>query len=220
MDYRRNDGRLQPMDARRGLQWTPEANMQGPLLIFFATIAWGALHSLLASIPVKEAAQKWFGPVADNLYRIGFNAAAVITLIPVLAILARNPGPVLVRVPGPWWMALGIIQLAGLILLGLSFLHSDPPDFLGLRQLGSAKGDSKLVTTGAYAIVRHPMYTTGLLVLWLFPILTTGTLAFDLGITMYILAGSELEERKLINLYGEEFRKYKAKVARLIPFIF
>ncbi|MGB7539805.1 MAG: isoprenylcysteine carboxylmethyltransferase family protein [Anaerolineales bacterium] len=194
--------------------------MQEPLLIFLATIGWGALHSLLAGIPAKAAARKWFGTVADNLYRIAFNATAVITLIPVLAILARNPGPVLVRVPGPWWLVLVIIQITALVLLGLSFLQSNPPDFLGLRQLGNAKGDAKLVTTGAYSIVRHPMYTTGLLVLWLFPILTAGTLAFDLGITLYILAGSELEERKLTVEYGEEYRKYKAKVARLIPFLF
>jgi protein-S-isoprenylcysteine O-methyltransferase Ste14 len=194
--------------------------MFGPILIFLAITAWGALHSLLASIPAKEAARKWFGMIADNLYRIGFNAAAGITLIPVLALLARNSGPVLVRVPGPWWMVLVIIQIAGLILLALSFLQSNPPDFLGLRQLGNAKGDTKLVTTGAYSIVRHPMYTTGLLVLWLFPILTAGTLAFDLGITLYILVGSELEERKLIIAFGDEYRSYKAKVARLIPIIF
>jgi protein-S-isoprenylcysteine O-methyltransferase Ste14 len=194
-------------------------NMQGPLLIFFATIAWGALHSLLAAIPAKQAARRGFGPVADNLYRIGFNAAAVITLIPVLAILVRNPGPVLIRVPGPWWMFLAAGQLAALVLLGLSFLHSDPPDFLGLRQLGNAKGVAKLVTTGAYAITRHPMYTTGLLIIWLFPILTTGTLAFNLAVTLYILVGSELEERRLIEAYGDDYRRYKMKFARLIPYI-
>jgi protein-S-isoprenylcysteine O-methyltransferase Ste14 len=193
--------------------------MHGPLLIFLATIAWGALHSLLAGIPAKQAARRVFGPVADNLYRIGFNAAAGITLLPVLAILVQNPGSVLVRVPGPWWVILAAGQLIASVLLGLSFLHSDPPDFLGLRQLGNAKGDAKLVTTGAYAITRHPMYTTGLLILWLFPILTTGTLAFNLAVTLYILIGSELEERRLIEAYGDEYRRYKAKVARLIPYI-
>ncbi|OGO08978.1 MAG: hypothetical protein A3K46_04825 [Chloroflexi bacterium RBG_13_60_9] len=144
----------------------------------------------------------------------------MITLIPVLAILARNPGPVLVQVPGPWWVVLVFGQLAALGLLGLSFLQSDPPGFLGLRQLGQAEADSRLVTTGAYSITRHPMYSTGLLVLWLFPILTTGTLAFNLAATLYILVGSELEERKLIEAYGDEYRRYKAKVARLIPFVF
>ncbi len=194
--------------------------MQGPILVFTAVLVWGAVHSLLAGIPAKEAARKWFGPMADNFYRVGFNAAAVATLIPVMAVLVRYSGSVLVRVPWPWWMILVIGQIAALGLLGLSFLQSDPPEFLGLRQLGSAKGNAGLVTTGAYSVVRHPMYTTGLLVLWLFPILTTGTLAFDLGITIYILVGSELEERKLIKAYGDDYRRYREKVARLIPFVF
>ena len=194
--------------------------MLGPLLVFLAVTVWGALHSFLASVPAKAAARKWLGPMADIFYRIGFNAAAVMTFLPVLAILARNPGSVLVRVSWPWWLILGIGQIAALVLLGMSFMQSDPPEFLGLRQLGSSKGDVRLATTGAYSVVRHPMYTTGLLVLWLFPILTTGTLAFDLGITLYIFIGSVLEERKLVAQYGEEYIKYQAKVARLIPFVF
>jgi protein-S-isoprenylcysteine O-methyltransferase Ste14 len=194
--------------------------MQEPILVFAAVFVWGALHSALAGIPAKAAARKLFGPMADNFYRIGFNAAAVMTLMPVLAILARNTGSVLARVPWPWWPMMGIGQIAALVVLGWSFLQSDPPGFLGLRQLGNPQSGGKLVTTGAYAIVRHPMYTAGLLLLWLFPIITSGILAFDLGITLYILVGSELEERKLTAEYGEEYRKYKAKVARLIPFIF
>ena len=194
--------------------------MQGSILVFTAVFVWGALHSLLAGIPAKAAARKLFGPMADNFYRIVFNAAAAMTLLPVMAILIRNPGTVLVQVPWPWWVVLAIGQIAALAWLGVSFLQSDPPGFLGLRQLGNSQTGGKLVTTGAYSIVRHPMYTAGLFVLWLFPILTTGTLAFDVGITIYILIGSELEERKLTAEYGEEYRKYKAKVARLIPFIY
>ena len=194
--------------------------MREPILVFTAVIVWGALHSALAGIPAKNAARRWFGPMADHFYRIGFNAAAVMTLMPVLAILARNSGSVLVRVSWPWWLVMVIVQIAAFVWLGLSFLQSDPPGFLGLRQLGNAPSGGTLVTTGAYSIVRHPMYTAGLLVLWLFPIITSGILAFDLGITIYILVGSELEERKLIVEFGEEYRKYKAKVARLIPFIY
>jgi hypothetical protein len=69
--------------------------MQEPILVFAAVFVWGALHSALAGIPAKAAARKLFGPMADNFYRIGFNAAAVMTLMPVLAILARNTGSVL-----------------------------------------------------------------------------------------------------------------------------
>ena len=194
--------------------------MPEALMVFLATLGYGALHSLLAGRRVKDAVRQKVGPAADRFYRLGYNAVALLTLIPWLAVLIMNIGPVLVRVPGPGWIVMAVGQGVFLLLLAVSFLQSDPSGLLGLRQLGNTKGDAKLVITGAYSIVRHPMYTTGLLILWLFPILTTGTLAFDLGITLYILAGSELEERKLVVEYGEEYKKYKTKVARLIPFIY
>jgi methanethiol S-methyltransferase len=194
--------------------------MQGPVLVFIAVLGWGALHSLLAGRSAKAVVRRRFGPLGEKLYRIVYNAAAAITLIPLLAVLAGNLGPVLVKIPWPGWLVMAFGQLAAFALLGFSFLQSDPPGFLGLRQLGGGQADPPLFTSGAYSIVRHPMYSLGLLLLWLFPILTAGILAFDLGITLYILVGSELEERKLIEEYGDEYRRYQKKVARLIPYIY
>jgi protein-S-isoprenylcysteine O-methyltransferase Ste14 len=194
--------------------------MSGPVLVFLATLCWGALHSVLASPTAKAAARKRWGRTADRFYRLGFNVMTILTLLPLLAVLVRNIGPVIYRVPWPWWALVEAVQLIALALLAVSFLRSDPAYFLGLRQSGREETSGRLVVTGPYAVVRHPMYTIGLIVLWCFPILTAGTLAFALGITLYILAGSEFEERKLIALYGDEYRNYQRRVARLIPFIF
>jgi len=194
--------------------------MPGPLLVFLATLGYGTLHSLLASLWVKSAVRKRCGPLTDRLYRFVFNAVAVVTLLPFLAVLVRNIGPVLVKVPWPWWAFVEAGQIAALGLLVAGFLQSDPSHFLGLRQMGDTGADTRLTTTGAYALVRHPMYTFGLLVLWCFPIITTGTLAFNIGITLYILVGSEWEERRLIAQFGEDYLRYRAKVARLIPYLF
>jgi protein-S-isoprenylcysteine O-methyltransferase Ste14 len=194
--------------------------MLGAILIFCSTLVYGAVHSLLASLGVKAAARRMFGPSADHWYRLGFNFAAGITLLPVLGLLAANIGPVLVAVPWPGWAILVTIELAALMLMAYTFQHSDPAFFMGFGQLGSAPSTAGLTTTGAYGIARHPLYLTGLLILWCFPILTTGTLAFDAAITLYILIGSELEERRLIVQFGEEYLRYRKKVARLIPFLF
>jgi protein-S-isoprenylcysteine O-methyltransferase Ste14 len=194
--------------------------MTGVILVFCSTLGYGAVHSLLASMRVKTAARKTFGPMVDHWYRLGFNLAAGTTLLPVLAILAANLGRVLVIVPWPAGALLVGIEILALILMANAFRHSDPTFFLGIGQLGNAPPESGLITTGAYAVVRHPMYSTGLLVLWCFPVLTTGTLAFDAAITLYILIGSELEESRLIAQFGDEYLRYRKKVARLIPFIF
>jgi protein-S-isoprenylcysteine O-methyltransferase Ste14 len=190
------------------------------LRVLLATLGYGALHSLLASRTVKTAARDRFGSIADRLYRLFFNAVSVVALIPLLAVLARNLGQVVFVAPMPWAGVMAAVQVAAILLLGASFLQSDPAYFIGLRQLGVAEAEPRLVTTGAYGIVRHPLYTTALLALWCFPVLTSGTLAFDLGATVYLLVGSEWEERRLIEQFGEEYLRYRKKVARLIPFLF
>jgi methanethiol S-methyltransferase len=194
--------------------------MPDAILVFCSTLVYGALHSLLASLPVKAAARRLFGPWADHFYRLVFNFVAVITLIPLLALVTWKAGPVLVIVPWPGAAILLAVQFAALILMALSFRTSEPAFFLGIGQLGNESSSGGLITTGAYGVVRHPLYSTGLLILWCFPILTAGTLAFDAGITLYILVGSELEERRLIVQLGDAYLRYRKKVARLIPFLF
>ncbi len=194
--------------------------MADALLIFFSTLGYGAFHSLLASLRVKAAVRRAFGLWADHLYRLIFNLVAVITLLPLLALIAWKPGRVLISASWPAAAILVGIQLAALLLMAYSFRHSNPAFFLGLGQLGNESPAGGLTTTGSYGVVRHPLYSTGLLILWCFPILTAGTLAFDAAITLYVLIGSELEERRLIAEFGEDYLRYRKKVARLIPFIF
>jgi protein-S-isoprenylcysteine O-methyltransferase Ste14 len=194
--------------------------MTDAILIFCSTLGYGALHSLLASLPVKAAARRMFGSWADHFYRLIFNFLAVGTLLPLLALVAWKPGPVLVIARWPAAVILVGIQLVALWLMALAFRNSEPAYFLGIGQLGTETSSGGLVTTGAYRVVRHPLYSTGLLILWCFPILTAGTLAFDAGITLYVLIGSELEERRLIVQFGDAYLRYRKKVARLIPFLF
>lgn len=189
------------------------------LRVVLATLGYGMLHSLLASRAVKQAVLGRFGSVAGRLYRLGFNATAIVTLIPVLVVLAGNMGAVVFIAPMPWAAVFVALQIVGLVLLGVSFLTSDPMHFIGIRQLSGNDPEPRLVTSGAYGIVRHPLFSTALLALWCFPVLTTGTLAFDLAATVYILIGSEWEERRLVEEFGEDYVRYRSRVARLIPFI-
>lgn len=189
------------------------------LRVVLATLGYGMLHSLLASRAVKQAVLGRFGSVAGRLYRLGFNATAIVTLIPVLVVLAGNMGAVVFIAPMPWAAVFVALQIVGLVLLGVSFLTSDPMHFIGIRQLSGNDPEPRLVTSGAYGIVRHPLFSTALLALWCFPVLTTGTLAFDLTATVYILIGSEWEERRLVEEFGEDYVRYRSRVARLIPFI-
>ena len=48
--------------------------------------------------------------------------------------------------------------------------------------------------------------------------MTYGHLLFAAVTTAYIFVGIELEERKMITLFGDEYRRYRQQVGMLMPF--
>jgi protein-S-isoprenylcysteine O-methyltransferase Ste14 len=193
------------------------------VIIVGYTLLYGVGHSWLASQRMKDWTREAFGPTTDRWYRLAYNVAAGLMLLPLLPMLVWLPDRVLYTMSPPWlWLALlGQLVAALGILYGLwltNIWH-----FLGLCQLFDMPLDGRedcrppLVIFGMYRWVRHPLYFLGLVVIWLTPQMTVNRLALFAGLSIYLYVGTFFEERRLVNEFGDSYRAYQHQVPRLIP---
>ena len=82
------------------------------------------------------------------------------------------------------------------------------------------KEDHKLVTSGAYTYVRHPIYAGAILAL--FGSALTGSIVavvlFVISV-IFCLRRIKKEERMMLILFPEKYPSYQAHTKRLIPFM-
>ena len=189
------------------------------LWIILSVLLWGLLHSLLASSRSKEVAQQVFGAGVKQTYRLAYNVFACISFLPVLVLMFIIPDHTLYSIPFPWAALMLLGEALAVIALVAGFLQSRPLDFAGLRQLRILEDQpGQLKTDGLYHYVRHPLYTAGLALIWLLPLMTANALAVNIALTVYVICGAYVEERKLRVEFGQAYRDYMAAIPMFIPF--
>ncbi len=187
--------------------------MMEPFILLKGILPWvvfGLVHSALAMETVKSRF-----PLQGTSYRIFYNVIAVMTFFAVYLVTPKVEVGLDFLEEGLSFRLImaSVVGLAG-IIFGVLGLHAwDIPGFMGLRD---EKGH--LVTDGIYAISRHPVYTSVLLLLVsmniLFP--SFGTLTMLVGAGGYLVIGSYAEEIKLARVFPE-YSEYRKNVGRFFP---
>ncbi len=79
-----------------------------------------------------------------------------------------------------------------------------------------------LVTTGIYAYIRHPLYSSLLLLTWgiFFKAPSLPGVLLALVTTTFLSATARADEGECIQFFGMEYQKYMQKTKRFIPFLF
>jgi protein-S-isoprenylcysteine O-methyltransferase Ste14 len=119
--------------------------------------------------------------------------------------------------PGASSVIGGILMVAGGLFFMAAFVRLGP----GLTPLPYPSEKGMLVQNGPYAIVRHPIYSGGLLFALGWALLVHGwlTLGYVLLLFLFLDRKSRWEERWLEERYPA-YREYRSRVRRLVPFVY
>ena len=186
------------------------------------TLLWSAyfvVHSALAALSVKRAVgHRW--PRLMPFYRLAFNLIALLTLVPIAVFVWRADSPLLWAWTGnAAWLANGFALAA---LASVVFTHGayDARLFVGWRQWQTGRREidagERFGLSPYHRYVRHPWYFIGLVLIWTRD-MNALSLASAVVLTLYLIVGSRREEMKLVQAYGESYRRYMACVPGLLP---
>lgn len=178
---------------------------------------------MLASNSAKGAAEKFLGQ-SFIFYRLAYNIFSLVFLFLILYILLQKHEMNFVFSPAKFLSNAGVFLLAsGVLIIMLAFANYDLGEFTGIKQLANQiHHPEKLVVKGLGKYVRHPLYF-GIIILvtGLFLYLPTQMNLLSALITCaYIYIGARLEEKKLEEVFGEEYRTYMQRTKMLLPFLF
>jgi len=188
-----------------------------------------ALNALLSfgffvqhSVMTRSAFRHRLSPmVRTEFHGAVYSMMSGIALLVVL-ILWQGPIETLFAAPEPLrWFLRGLFVVS---LLGFAWgaLALGPFDGLGLRAIqrhirGEESREPRFAVRGPYRWVRHPLYFFALVLFWTYPVLTEDRLLFNVLWTVWVFAGTVLEERDLVVTFGDPYREYQRRVPMLLP---
>src|SRR5580704_15507759 len=176
-------------------------------------------HSVMAR---KQFKQWWTQFVPKSVERSTYVLFSSLAL--VLLFWQWRPIPTLVWQIDHPQIAMAVIGLsfAGWLIVLTSTFLINHFELFGLHQVannlaGNPMPVQRFRTPLYYKFVRHPLYLGFIIAFWAAPTMSVGHLLFAAVTAAYIVVGALLEERDLVDLFGDDYRRYKDRVSMLLP---
>ncbi len=187
--------------------------------IWLATgwLIFSMLHSVFAADAIKKLAHS-FMPANSKFYRLSYSLFAAISLGAVIyyqfsitSILLWRP-PVIIQVIA---VAAGV---AGIIIM-LATIRKYFFSLSGVDVFFKKQAPVALQVNGLNAYMRHPLYSGTLLFVlswFLWQPLLSNFISCT-AVFLYTIIGTYIEEKRLLKIFGDEYKNYIARVPMFIP---
>ena len=176
-------------------------------------------HSVMARPQFKSWWTRFVPSAVERSTYVMLSNGALILLFwqwrPLTAVVweVQNPG-----------VAVGLttLSLVGWLIVVSSTFLLNHFELFGLHQVAtnltrSPMPEVEFRTPAYYRVVRHPIYLGFVIAFWAAPTMTAGHLLFAATTTVYIVLAIQLEERDLVEVFGDDYRRYKERVSMLVP---
>ncbi len=180
---------------------------------------WGLQHSIMA--------RPWFKVIWTRLVPQPIERSTYVLISGVLTVLLmwqwRGLDAIIWNVHHPVGRAfLWGLFAAGWLLVPAATLMINHFELFGTRQVwlylcGRPYTSLPFRTPLLYNRVRHPLYIGWALAFWATPTMSVGHLLFAGTLTLYMAIAALIEERDLINHFGDTYSAYRRRVPMFIP---
>ena len=188
------------------------------LLIVSGILIFGLQHSGISALRVKNRIVDRWGKEG---YASLFNITSIVGII--IPFIAMNywdwfyfiNEPILIQ---PMLFASGVI----LIIIGVTVAMM-ASRVISVSTVADMRTDrqAELVTGGIYSRTRHPLYLATILLLLglaaLYPF--DRVIVFSIALSVYVLIGAYLEEKKLVLHYGQKYLDYRKQAGFMLPHV-
>ncbi len=90
------------------------------------------------------------------------------------------------------------------------------------EELFTFERTSQLVTGGIYALIRHPLFCSLLLLAWgiCFKQVTVLTVLLALGASVFLYLAARRDEAECTEFFGQAYREYMQRTKMFVPYVF
>lgn len=121
-----------------------------------------------------------------------------------------------------WLLLFCAILPLGLGVFALKKRGKALPKRDGEPELLAFEKTTELVTTGIFRYIRHPMYSSLLILTWgiFFKLPSWFGLGLAIGSTIFLVFTARADEEECVGYFGAGYREYMRRTKRFIPFLY